>query len=277
MPIIKGEQADLKQGRIVLVYSENPGTGKTLNALLTCPSPMLINYNELQPITDNLNLAKKLRGDTFEYDFLDSDKHKELREELWEYADQAKKGKFPYRSIIVDSLSCWMNIFLRQEIEDQNYKAGVWGSVKERQLVNEARMDISSYGGIASQMNRLLKPLSALSKQGVFVLCTAQCQENPKWDTSLTLAPNFDGQAFHHSLNHYFNFIGLIVPRAKKVKNGSGKEYAEPEFPPSIKFYSPDRHFLCKWNGAYPEKDGKSILPNFLKCDYTRIFGLNDK
>ena len=112
-----------------------------------------------------------------------------------------------------------MYVSLCREIEDEAFEAKTSEEKRRKPIVSQAKMSMEGYGGLSSQMFRLMKTIGRLSEAGKIVIVTALLQENPKWDRELAAAPALKGREFPTSMPGFFDLIGLVESRV----DGNGK------------------------------------------------------
>jgi len=248
-----------KEGGMALIYGE-PGVGKTVSTLLTCPKPCLYIECDPKPVErtgegivnwDGIEIAQPT-------DFLD------LFYWLSNNTDDIAKR---YKSVVLDPFSFLINVILLGDIEDETARAEIFG--KNRPLVAMGRTDQSGYGTLASLGKRLCKVLGDISKEGLFIICIALLDDSPKWNRELAGAPGFVGKDFNKNYPAYFDMIGLVESRADSEGNVI--------YPPYVTFSSPDNSFVHKWSGIRKKGIVRGVL------DWSRIIkvskdnGKNDK
>jgi hypothetical protein len=239
------EKSKKSKGRFGLIYSSEPGAGKSTSCIASLPEPVLCIYVEDRDPNTSLDAIDK----NVDVTFVCPESQEEMMDTLYKIDKEIQAGEFKYKSIIFDSLSYWMNVALLTAMEDETYDAEIFK--RRRDLVDRVRSDEAVYGGLASHMNRICKGLKVISQSGVTVICIAQGMESPKWNRDLSVAPHFIGQKFSRDLKSHFDLIGLVETRV----NGEG----EVIYPPLIRFSSTDGSFMAKWCGR-PLKKSTGIL-----------------
>jgi hypothetical protein len=139
-----------------------------------------------------------------------------------------------------------MNVRLSNEIEDEIFDAKDDKEKAIKTIINSAKMSQEGFGGLASQMSRLVKVLGGLTKQGKDVILTALLAEHPKWDKDLAAAPALKGKEFPSNLPGSCDLIGYVRGRTKDGKKA---------FPPVVYFEAQNDEYLCKFTGVRPEVD----------------------
>lgn len=213
-------------GCMALIYGE-PGVGKTVSTLLTCPKPCL--YIEVDP-----KPVERTAGhivDFSEIDIAHPENFMDVFTYLNENVDEIVKK---YRSLVIDPFSYLVNVVLLGDIEDETAKAGVFGD--KRPLMALGKTDLAGYGSVASLAKRLCKTLGLIAIRGVVVICIALLDDMPKWNRELTAAPAFIGKDFNKDYPAFFDLIGLVEPKEGSVF-------------PHVTFSSPDTSFIHKWSG----------------------------
>nr|BDD44337.1 hypothetical protein 13 [Desulfobacterales bacterium] len=244
-----GKGALPSQGKYILIYG-NTGVGKTTSILQSAPGPVLYIATEPRNPLPSIEAA----GGDAEIDVARYSSWFELMEFL-----QDSKNTERYASIAIDSLTYLMNISLAGEIEDEAFDARTMEEKKKKPIVSQAKMSMEGYGGLSSQMFRLMKALGRLSEEGKVVIATALLQEHPKWDRELAAAPALKGREFPTSMPGFFDLIGLVEPRV----GSDGKII----YPPVVSFESPDGSFLAKFTGAGDKRKGLLDFRKILKTN----------
>lgn len=239
------EKSKESKGRFGLIYSPEPGVGKSTSCIDSLPEPILCFYVEDR----DPNTSLEAIGKDVDVTFICPESQDELIDSLYKIEKEIQDGKFKYKSILFDSLSYWMNVVLLSTAEDQTYDAEIFR--RRRSLVDKVRADEAVYGSLASHMNRICKALKIISQRGITVICIAQGMESPKWNRELAVAPNFIGQKFNRDLKSHFDLIGIVETRVDKGNNAV--------YPPLIRFASPDGSFMAKWCGK-PLKNPSGLL-----------------
>lgn len=233
-----------KTGKLILIYGPT-GVGKTTSILQSAPDPIIDIITEPRNPTPSLEAAE--RSD-LDIDFIRYTKWLDLMEFL-----NKREMTERYKTIMIDSLTYLMNVSLSAEIEDEAFEARTEIEKRKKPLVNQAKMSMEGYGGLSSQMFRLMRILGQLSQEGKIVICTALLDERPKWDRELAAAPALKGREFPTNMPGFFDLIGLVEARSKD---------GEVAYPPIVNFEAPDDSFLAKYTG----KGGKRKGPlNFMK------------
>lgn len=217
-----------------LIYGE-PGVGKTVSTLMTAPRPII--YYEIDPKP----VERTMWGvvDPQDIEIRHPESFMDIFTELHEnYEEIIKTG---VKTIVIDPLSHLINVMLLGEIEDESFKAGVFGEKTSlRPLVSMGRTDLAGYGSLASLAKRFCESFKHFVTEGISVICIALLQENPKWNRELVAAPAFTGREFPRDFPAYFDLIGLVESRYN--------EKGEIIYPPRVRFES-DGSFIAKWSG----------------------------
>jgi len=149
-----------------------------------------------------------------------------------------------YNSIVLDSASYLMNVHLKNEIAYESYDAQKDSDKIRKPLVNQTKLSLEDYGGLSSQMCRLMALLGRLSAQDRYVVVIALATERPKWNVRLAAAPAFLGRQFPDNMPAYFDWIGYVYSR--------GDDNGQIVYPPMVAFESVDNSFMAKWTGVRP-------------------------
>lgn len=239
-------------GKIVLIYSD-AGDGKTTSCFESLPGRIL--YIMTEPRNPNGSIEASGR-DPKDIDVVEVQGWDNLMEFL-----RTDIEKFDaYQSIVCDSISYLMNIRLSGEIEDEIFDSKTDAEQKVKPLINRTKLSLEGFGGLASQMNRLMLALASLSVRGKYVVITCLLDEKPRWDRELTAAPLFKGKEFASNVASFCDLIGLLKPRyveGRKV------------FPPTVLFEGDG--FMCKFTGKRP-KEGMLMQGPLNFC---KIFGVD--
>jgi hypothetical protein len=168
-----------------------------------------------------------------------------------------------FRTVALDSLSYLMNVRLSNAIEDEIY-AAMDEDKKKKEIISSTKLTQEGFGGLSSQMSRLVKVLGDLTKEGIDVIMTALVQEYPKWDRDLSAGPALKGREFPNNLPGSCDLIGYVKPRIDSDGNKI--------FPPFVYFEAEDNEYLCKFTGIRPK------MPLvFRPLEFDKILGANKK
>ena len=118
--------------------------------------------------------------------------------------------------ISMTRLSGKLNVSLSGEIENEAFEAKSAEEKRRKPIVSQTKLSPEGYGGLSSQMFRLMKTIGRLSEVGKIVIVTALLQQNPKWDHELAAAPALKGREFPTSMPGFFDLIGLVESRVKR-------------------------------------------------------------
>ena len=241
------------KGKMIMLYGET-GSGKSTTCLGSLPEPILNIYTEdRDPYTSIEGLGREI-----DFDPIAPDKYDDFIKYLYDVLSDVKAGKCKYKSIMVDSLSYYMNIKLYGEMVDEAKDAGTF-NIASRPLVNSVRADQPLYGGLAENMQRLIQPLKKIGQAGLIVVTLAYLDENPKWDRALSAAPSFIGKAWNTNYQQHYDVIG-------KLSNNIDKD-GQIQYPPIITVRSNDDSFVAKWTG-------KHIQYNSYPLDFKKMLGV---
>lgn len=223
-------------GKVILLYGET-GVGKTTSLLATAPKGSLYIPTEPRNPRISMDAAKRDLDDIFIYRYTDwmSLMFYLLSDDMKQYANKA---------IILDSITHLMNVRLSTEIEDEVFEAKDDKEKEIKAIINSSKLSMEGYGGLSSQMSRLVKVLGDFTRQGTDIIMTALVAEYPKWDRALSAAPALKGREFPTNLPGFTDYIGYVVPRVDK----EGKK----KFPPIVNFESKDGEYLAKYTGTRP-------------------------
>ena len=243
------KKSDIKlTGRMILIYSETK-VGKTTSILQSAPDPILYIRTEQRSLKAALDAANRpdLRLSVAEYENFDG---------LMEFVADAKNFE-KYSTIALDSLSYLSNISLSCELEDEAFSARTEEEQKRKPLVGRTKMSMEAYGGLSSNLFRLLNALGRLSAEhGKIVIFTCLQTEAPKWGRELAAAPTLKGKEFPSNIDGFFDLIGKLESRYDKK--------GERVYPPIVRFDSPEKDFLAGFTGT-----GKTAGP----LDFKKFLG----
>lgn len=224
----------------ILIYGDT-NSGKTTSIILTAPGP--INYISVErDAWKSVDVGGKA-GKEIDINIICPESHEDLMDSLLIMIDEAQNGKFPYKTLVFDSGTFWMNVKLSIRVEDDRNFGRVGDDVGR--LSAQTKSDWTEVNTANSQMSRLTDLLKTLSGFGVMVIMTAQLQENPKWNRDLEAGPCFNYKDFNKAIKGYFDYIGFTIPN---VDNEGDVVY-----PPNLSF-SPEQGYLVKWRGVQPVK-----------------------
>lgn len=231
-------------GFCALVYGP-PDYGKTYSAS-TLPEPIAFINNESKDPRLVLGATGK------KIDYYEPDDFYDEMELIQGWIEQAKEGKFPYKSVFKDGLTFTQSQY-KLKLEDDRYEARVLKKEARPGLIDRFRMDQADWGTANSMMIRNTSLLNKLSKFGIIVVCTAISQENPKWDMELACAPALQGREYASVIQGYFDLIGLIVEPWRVLEDGAVR-------PPIVSFASEDGRFLARVTGERLAKRSRGVL-----------------
>jgi hypothetical protein len=244
------------KGHIVLLYGPT-GCGKTVQALSTCPSPILVISGEKRNLGNTLNFVQSSSSmlpaprkdlviqearpnsgfDDF-MDFLSSPPN--FRPAPGENNPDPQNY---YRTILFDGLAHWLELDLKGEIAAQSFDAHVPEYRARKSLINSTKLDQECWGALAENGLRLLNALGVLSRE-MGHLCVVTClgQDRPKYDRDLAYGPLFPGKKLSDIAPGGFDVIGRVSVR----KSADG---LSAEWPPQVDMVSPDDSFMAKMSG----------------------------
>jgi hypothetical protein len=227
-------------GRVILLYGET-GVGKTTSLLSTAPQGSLYIPTEPRNPRISMEAAKRPLDDIFVYRYTDwlSLMSFLLEDDMKQYADKA---------IILDSATHLMNVRLSNEIEDEVFDAKDDKEKEIKAIINSSKLSMEGYGGLSSQMSRLIKVLGDFTRQGTDIIITALVTEHPKWDRELSAAPALKGKEFPMNLPGFCDLIGYVVPRIDPKDN-------KKKFPPIVQFEARNGEYMSKFTGVRPDVD----------------------
>ncbi len=147
------------------------------------------------------------------------------------WLEEAKAGKFIYKSLFLDGLTFTQSRF-KHELEDDRYDARLVESeelrsnkVERRGLTDRFRFEKPDWGSIGSMMSRLTGMLNQFVKFGVIVVATAQASHDyPKYGGGVQTAPSLIGFDYSKLIHGFFDYIGYIIkPFSLDTKMVDGK------------------------------------------------------
>jgi len=242
------KKADLQRtGKSILLYGK-AGVGKTVSILAGAPDP--IAYIQIEPRSLVPSLEAANRPD-LDIEIMVTDNFSDLKNFLRNTENFSR-----FNSVVIDSYSHLMNISLSSEIEDQTFDTFSDEEKRRKPLINEAKMSLEGYGGLASQMFRMTDMLCKLSTIGKVIIATARLVENPTWNRTLAAAPALKGKEFPANMPGFFDLIGLVTSRVD--------EEGKIVYPPYVQFESPDDSFVAKYTGPGNKKSGPLNLAKIL-------------
>lgn len=219
-----------RTGKFILLYGDT-GVGKSTSCIESLPEPVVCIYTEPRSPTVTLSAIER----KVDVKFICPENYEDLHNWL---AEEAKKDTVEYKSLVFDSLSYFMNVALKQDVEDETSEAEIFK--KKRALTDSVKVDMEAWGAMSSLMKRVCKLLGIISRKGVVVVGIALLQENPKWNRELSAAPAFGGKDFPLNAPAYFDAIGLVEQRVD--------EHGNVIYPPKVSFEGDG--FVSKWSGS---------------------------
>jgi hypothetical protein len=253
MKVTTANELHEKRGKLVLIYGE-AGVGKTTSCFESLPKPLAYIRTEPRDPGDSIRAAKS----SYEgIDIMDADNWMDLLNTLRKFEKFDK-----YNSVVLDSLSYLMNVSLTTEIEMEAFESREEKEKKLKPIVSSAKMSLEGFGGLSSQMNRLMNLLGKLSAQGKIVVITCLLSENPKWNRDISAGPALKGKEFPNNLPSYCDLIGMVQTRY----DDEGRKL----FPPLVSFEGVG--FTNKFTGVLPP-GAKAIGP----LDFRKILRVAEK
>jgi hypothetical protein len=236
-----------QQGKLILIYGDT-GVGKTTSILQSAMEPLLYIATEPRNPRPSIDAAgRDIDMDIARY---------RTWFDLMDYLQDSNNTE-RYATVAIDSLTYLMNVSLSGEIENEAFEAKTAEEKRRKPIVSQTKLSPEGYGGLSSQMFRLMKTIGKLSETGKIVILTALLQENPKWDHELAAAPALKGREFPTSMPGFFDLIGLVEPRV----DGNGKLV----YSPMVSFESSDGAFLAKFTGVGDKRTGPLDFIKMLK------------
>ena len=244
-----------KLGGCFLIYGDSD-SGKT-TSFITLEDPALhINTQakDARTVHQQFKHNKKLS-------YVSPEGFDDLMESENRWVEQAKEGKFPFKSVMLDDLTFSQSNF-RHELEDDRHGARELDDEKKtgiRGLTDRFRFEKPDWRSIGSMMSRITYLLNQFSKFGIVVVATAIATHDfPKYGGGVKTAPNIEGFDYTRLLHGYFDFIGYIIDPFHF------DEEMNP-VPPRISFHSPDGTYMARCNSLELAKKGPAPL------DFTKI------
>ena len=244
-----------KLGACILLYGDSD-SGKT-TSFLTLEDPSLhINTQAKDARTTfhQFNHGKKITC-------VSPEGFDDLMDSLNRWVEQAKQGKFPFKSVMLDDLTFSQSSF-RFELEDDRHGARILDDEKKtgaRGLTDRFRFEKPDWRSIGSMMSRITHLLNQFSKYGIVVIATAIATHDfPKYGGGVKTAPNLEGFDYTRLLHGYFDFIGYII------QPFSFDEKMNPILP-KVSFHSKDQTYMARCNCIKLAQMGSAPL------DFTKI------
>jgi hypothetical protein len=238
-----------QQGKLIMIYGDT-GVGKTTSILQSAPDPLLYIATEPRNPKPSIDAC----GRDIDMDVAQYTTWFDLMEFL-----QDPQNTERYTTVAIDSITYLMNVSLSGEIENEAFEAKTTEEKRRKPIVSQTKLSPEGYGGLSSQMFRLMKTIGRLSEAGKIVIVTALLQQNPKWDHELAAAPALKGREFPTSMPGFFDLIGLVESRV----DGNGKLI----YPPMISFEVSDGAFLAKFTGTGDKRTGPLDFIKMLKIN----------
>jgi len=151
MKIWKPGEKQRSNTPLVLIYGET-NVGKSTSSLASLPEPILDIVTEPR----DPEIALRAIGRRIDVTFVMIEDVEEVSDFLGEKSLELKRGKFPYRSILLDSGSYLLNVAMMMKAEAQTAEAGVFKSRQkvggvvvekfERPFIDETKLDYSACG-----------------------------------------------------------------------------------------------------------------------------------
>lgn len=224
----------------LLVYGDT-NSGKSCSIARSSPQP--IHFIDPEGDTWKAVDAIEALGETVDIHVDMPETHEDLMESLLDIESQASQGQYPYKTLVFNSGTFWMNVKLAIRVEDDR-NIGRKG-LDEGKLSAMSKKDYTEVNTVNSQMARLTDLLKSISHHGVMVIMTAQLQENPKWNRELEAGPCFKYKEYNEALKGFFDYIGFTIPRL----DDNGRVV----YPPQLSFED-QQGYMAKWRGVQPKK-----------------------
>ena len=253
MELIKREN----NAPFIMVFGET-NSGKSCSIVLTAPQPIMYISVE-NDVWKSVDVADQqfkdgIRDKKVDITAVIPKSHEDLMDSLNEMIEEAKDGKFKYKTAVFDSGTFWMNVKLTIRLEDDRNVGRVKkGHDEFGKLSAQTKKDYTEVNTANSQMSRLTNLLKILSGYGVMVIMTAQLQEHPKWNSELEAAPDFNYKEYNKALKGYFDYIGFTISNLAKDDDDNIIIPHEVVYPPNLSF-SGEQGYLVKWRGVQPKK-----------------------
>ncbi len=245
----------LKLGACILLYGDSD-SGKT-TSFLTLEDPSLhINTQAKDARTTfhQFNHGKKITP-------VSPEGFDDLMESLSRWVEQAKQGKFPFKSVMLDDLTFSQANF-RHELEDDRHGERVLDDEKKtgaRGLTDRFRFEKPDWRSIGSMMSRITFLLNQFSQYEIVVVATSIATHDfPKYGGGVKTAPNLEGFDYTRLLHGYFDFIGYIIQPFSFDKE------MNPVLP-RVSFHSEDETYMARCNCIKLAQMGPAPL------DFTKI------
>ncbi len=237
-----------------LFYGET-NKGKTTSIIRTAPQPIYCISVEGDALKSVAVCNDK--GEEVNIKVVIPESHEDLMDTLNRMLLKIRKrraeGKqFKYRTVLFDSGTHWMNCKLAIRVEDDRNvdREGIDAG----KLSAMTKTDWTEVNTVNSQMGRLTDLLKTIANEGVMVIMTAQMEFDPRWNNELEAAPCFNFKDYNKALKGYFDYIGYVMTRTKKIVNADGKDAGGVKviYPPYLSF-SDSQGYLVKWRGVQPK------------------------
>lgn len=267
------ELSNLSRGKVIVIYSDEAGIGKSTSCIQSLPEPILDIYIEKRNFASSLESITKVEK-------LPNEKHEDwikrvvldwtsrgnrvvnptTHEDFFDYLDtcyqELEAGTFPFKSILFDSFGYWINIELSKRLEDEAYQSKVENLKRGetlRNLTEQVQMDLRAYGSLSGIVNRYMGLIKPFSQYNVMVVLIFQGDNSPSYNKTLACAPYIKGKMIGQDLKSEIDYAGIVE-----------KKYINEQlvFPPQISFDKPG--YFCKWCGERPERLN-GLLLNFKK------------
>lgn len=275
------------QGKIVAIHGE-PESGKTTTALQTSPEPVLLLHTEQRNVITSLECITTIprgnqsleswhtevlkdwlsRGNKIVNPNYDNSTVEDMREFFDLCYQKCKDKTFPYKTIIIDTFSYWINIIVMNVLQKEYFmdvtdKANKRKETINRSLTEQFQIDQRQYGSLANMANSIMSVIKPLSQFNVLCLLIFQSENNPSFNKTYEQAPYVKGAAFMKDFAGQADYIGVV----KKRYSEDGTKL----FPPFISFDDP--RCLTKWCGERrKDEQGNYLRPEGL-MNIKKIFG----
>ncbi len=155
-----------QQGKLILIYGDT-GVGKTTSILQSAPEPVLYVATEPRNPKPSIDAC----GRNIDMNIARYSTWFDLMEFL-----QDPKTTQRYATVAIDSITYLMNVSLSGEIENEAFEAKSTEEKRRKPIVSQTKLSPEGYGGLSSQMFRLMKTIGRLSEVGKIVIVISPLQ-----------------------------------------------------------------------------------------------------
>lgn len=281
------------KGKIVAIHGKS-NVGKTTTSVATSPEPILLVGTEQRPLILSLENITKVpvpenktegwrakweeevikdwysRGNRFVTPNFGEDTVQDFRDFWLHCYNKCNQKEFNYKTIVVDTISYWLNIIVMNQLQKEFYKDVTDKAKKNKEVIvtsltDEYAIGLRQYGALANIGNSILSSIKPMVYFDVFIVLVFQTENNPSFNKMYEEAPYIQGKSFMKDFMGHFDYIGRVYERYETVNEVTRKTY-----PPLISFNQMPQ-YMTKWTGKQRYDNSGNIIKEEV-MDFKKIF-----